>query len=473
MPPQNDTIKEQGKQQVESPEDWTKEVVPRLPQQWEEQAEKLGAMERQREIRNASDLLRGLLASVFVTHSFAHLGIWSVLIGVADISANAWRKRLRKASAWLDWLLAGLLASVEPTTPWLVRAGLRRILLIDGTHWKTFGPQGIVWRVHTAFDLLAGRLTQVKVTDHKEGEHLEVFDLQAGDLVVTDRANGLRERIFFVLKKCAHIIVRIAPRLFPMEDEQGHKIDLLAWLSSLHAKAGEIISRTVWITWNRQRVPLRLIVLRLSQKQQEKAERRLKRRGQKKQEKVHPSTFFFSGWVIVVTTLPPQMFNDQQVMRLYQARWHIELLFKRIKQLLKMQCLRCKTAETARPTLIALLVGWALMEEESAQVRQAIGDALFCLQQVKEGKRLLNEVPDAGWWRDDRCAPLSEWMLAEACLDLFCQQVRGHYTAERFRQCLPRLQRFVCPGRRDRPHLYSQVCRWLRTQEMNEQEVAA
>jgi hypothetical protein len=31
--------------------------------------------------------------------------------------------------------------------------------------------------VHTAFDLLAGRLTQVKVTDYQEGEHLEVFAL--------------------------------------------------------------------------------------------------------------------------------------------------------------------------------------------------------------------------------------------------------------------------------------------------------
>src|SRR5690242_19733655 len=111
MPPTNDTIKEQGKQRVQSQDDWNKEIVPRLPAQLEAQAEKLQAMERQREIRRASDLLRGLLAFVFVTHSFAHLGIWSVLMGVADISANAWRKRLRKANAWLDWLLAELLST--------------------------------------------------------------------------------------------------------------------------------------------------------------------------------------------------------------------------------------------------------------------------------------------------------------------------------------------------------------------------
>ncbi len=54
-----------------------------------------------------------------------------------------------------------------------------------------------------------------------------------------------------------------------------------------------------------------------------------------------------------------------------------------------------------------------------------------------------------------------EWMLAEACFDLLCQQIRGCYTAERFRACLPRLQRFLCSGHRKRPHLYTQVCRWL------------
>lgn len=42
----------------------------------------------------------------------------------------------------------------------------------------------MVWRVHTAFDLLAGRFTQLRVTDQQVGEQLEQFDLHAGDLVV-------------------------------------------------------------------------------------------------------------------------------------------------------------------------------------------------------------------------------------------------------------------------------------------------
>lgn len=85
------TIPEGNTQEIERQDDWTKEVVPRLPAQLEEQAQKLKAFERCRKIGSATDLLRGLLASVYTTHSFQHVGMWSILIGLADVSANDWR----------------------------------------------------------------------------------------------------------------------------------------------------------------------------------------------------------------------------------------------------------------------------------------------------------------------------------------------------------------------------------------------
>ena len=315
----------------------------------------------------------------------------------------------------------------------------------------------MVWRVHTAFDLLAGRLTQLKVTDCHEGEHLEIFELQKGDLVVTDRANGLRKRIAFVVSKMADIIVRISPSKFPMEDEQGASIAVLDWLKGLQACPGEICRRAVWISCAHKRIQLRLIALRLSQDQQEKAKRRTKQKASKRQQKVRQSTLYFSGWVLVVTTLPEAHWSDQQILQLYRARWHVELLFKRMKQLLKKQSLRCKTVATAKATITLLLLGWALLEEESAAVRLAMRDAIHCIQPVRERKL----VAHVCCWQDDLYGPLSEWMLAEASFDLFCQQVRGRYTTEHFRACFPRLQRFLCSGHRNRPHLYTQVCRWL------------
>ena len=204
-------------------DDWSSEVLPRLPEGLEQEARARKAFERSRQICSASDLLRGVLAYVYTVHSFAHLSLWSVLIGVADISANAWRKRLRQAGPWLTWLLQELLASSTAVAPWLARSGLRRILLIDGTHLPCPGPAGLIWRVHTAFDLLTGRLSQLRVTDSHVAERLELFELQEGDLVISDRANGYRERIAFVRERLAHVVGRFCPATLPLHDAQGQR----------------------------------------------------------------------------------------------------------------------------------------------------------------------------------------------------------------------------------------------------------
>ena len=77
-------------------------------------------------------------------------------------------------------------------TPWLAGKGLRRVLLVDGTHLKCLGKDGKTWRIHTAFDLLSGRLTEAQLTDRHVGESWKLFDVQAGDLIVSDAINGYR-----------------------------------------------------------------------------------------------------------------------------------------------------------------------------------------------------------------------------------------------------------------------------------------
>src|SRR5436305_4112998 len=111
-----------------------------------------------------------------------------------------------------------------------------------------------------------------------------------------------------------------------MEDEQGASIAVIDWLKGLQALPGHIESRPVWITVAHKRIKLRLIAFRLSQQQQEKAERRTKDKAKKNQQKVRPHTLYFSGWVLIVTTLPQEHWSDQQIVQLYRARWHIELL---------------------------------------------------------------------------------------------------------------------------------------------------
>ncbi|HXR65588.1 MAG TPA: transposase [Ktedonobacteraceae bacterium] len=462
LSPIDDTTKRSSEQESASPpDDWQKEIVSHLPEGWEEQAQALKAWQRAREIRNASDLLRGLLAYIYTAHSFAHGSMWSLVIGLGDVSANGWRKRLRQANAWGQWLLQELLSSSSTLAPWMVREGWGRILLLDGTHLTCRGPKGMVYRVHTAFDLLAGRLTQLKVTNKHVAERLEIFDIQAGDLLISDAINSLRERVAWVKGKGADLVVRFNQTAMPLEEKDGTSISVLAWLKSLRAPSGRVCRREVWISHEGKRFCIRLIGLRLTAEQRLRVQRKKKREASKRQKNLSADTLYLAGWLLVVTTLPSESWSDQQVLSLYRSRWHIELIFKRIKQLLSLHRLRCTTAATALPTLVFLLLGWALAEEEGSAVRLAMREAMQSTHQMEEAPSWSPQEPTSSWWHVGQSGPLSEWMLAEITVDLLCQQIRGSYTAARYRACLPHLQRFLGSGHRKRPHWYSQACVWL------------
>ncbi len=191
--------------------------------------------------------------------------------------------------------------------------------------------------------------------------------------VITDRANGLRHRIVFVLRQGADLVVHFTAHNLPLQDEQGKAIAGVKWLKGGHAKACQVLSRRAWISYQGSRIGLRCVTLRLSQQQRGAVKRRKKRAATMKQQQVQADTLYLAGWVLLVTNLPLEQWSEQQVVCLSQARWYIELVFKGIKQLLQQHQLRCTTAAIAQPTLTALSASMGLTGR--GKQRHSPGDA--------------------------------------------------------------------------------------------------
>ncbi len=188
-----------------------------------------------------------------------------------------------------------------------------------------------------------------------------------------------------------------------------------------------------------------------------------------------------AGWLWVVTTVPAQTWSAHDVLRWYRARWQIELVYKRLKQLLKLGQVASKQREMVEATIRLRLSAWALQAQEASQVRTQLAlaaeEPAQAVEPVEDGEEVEEgEEAEMGAAQEQKreretqsemgeqpssVGPISTWLLSSVCLDCLTQQVRGYWTAARLRACLSRVRRFCAASPRRRTHQETVVRAWL------------
>jgi len=346
-------------------EGW-KVILGLLPVGWEQQAILCGAMERQRDIKTAGDLLRILLLHVGRGYSLRETVVKAKFAGLADISDVALLKRLRRAERWLRWLCMQLFEG----SGWEMPADARgyNLRAVDGTLIKQPGQKGTLWRVHYSLQIpsLECDYFQLTLTKGKgTAEKLERFPAREGDLVLADRGFSFARGIGMMRQRGAHVIVRVNTASLVLLNSTGTKeFALLKSLRSLK-EADAVAGWPVQVRQGNAQIAGRICAVRKSQEATERAQRRIKRKAQQGGPETKASTLEFAGYVIVFTTLPEAEFAPSEILEWYRLRWQIELVFKKLKSLMELGQLPKHGDESARAwlygKLLVSLLGRALI----------------------------------------------------------------------------------------------------------------
>ncbi len=441
---------------------WSEVETSRLPRDLEAKAVELKAWSRQRGLGGVSDLLRALLVYACCQYSWRELGMWAVLKGIGALSERAWRKRLDQARAWIEWLLGELLG-VQQTPKWLP-AGAGRVLLIDATRLKTLGGTGDDVRLHQSYDLRAGRMEQVQVTDRHQAEGLGHFSLRAGDTIVSDAGYPVASSVEATQQSQSVLLQRTTATHLHLEDEQGQTIELKARIKHVPANCLKEVRGWVRLPQSGQRAPVRVVCYHLPQEQAKQArERKAAKLRKKHGPKYNQELVWWAGWVILVTTADCAVWSGQDLVRLYRARWQIELFFKRLKQCLHLHQIRLKDWQRVSCVVQLYLISWWLQEQEAGFLRELLMGLLS--PQAKPISELREPEEDhqgaeAGEW------VLSSWTLAHFCSEQVRTMLRGAWSRQRVQQCLPFLRRYLCSRKRPRGHCETEQRAWLQAREV-------
>jgi len=353
-------------------QDW-EDIQAWLPDDIDDLAVSTGALQRRRQIKSGSELLRIILGYSLLDYSLRSTSAWLSSIGLHQLSDVAILKRLKAAPAFLEALLKKMLGwRLSPQSGQPVSASLLNVRLIDATVISKPGSQGTDWRLHVTYNPAKSRIDNIQLTDKHGGENLARAEVMPGDLIVADRAYPQCERIIEVREAMAHVLVRMGHSSICIYDEKGKQIDVVEvakkkYLPTGKTRIGHVLG---WIHGKQdKREKVRIIIIRKAKDAAEKERRRIMTEAKKKGRQPMQRTLDAADFTFLLTTLEENQMSDTELADLYRVRWQIELAFKRLKSLIDLDQLRAKDPELTKTYLLGKMVAAVLLETIAEECR--------------------------------------------------------------------------------------------------------
>jgi hypothetical protein len=354
------------------------DILDRLPPDLDldQLARETQAIVRRREIKDGGDLLRLGLAHGPGGMSLPQTAAWARLSGICELSAPSLSDRLHQSVAFFAAIVRRLLAARAPaaSSPWHGRC----LRLHDSSSLSQPGSKGINWRIHAVYDLGSASFSSLELTDAQGAESLTYGTVEEGTIAIADRgyahANDMAAFLRPYGDRIGDFIVRVGWNSLRLENNDGSPFDLVAILTEM-SEDPAVPDNPTPREWTGQalygrgkqirKLPIRLAILALPRDKVEIARKKIRRIATKQQSKLNPKTLLAAGFLILATSLSAQ-FAAADICAVYRLRWQIELAFKRLKSLIKVDLLPTRTEAGGRSWIYPHLI-LALLTEEICQ----------------------------------------------------------------------------------------------------------
>lgn len=311
-------------------------------------ARETGCIKRQRKFSGAS-LVQTLLFS-WQQHPHASLEQMASMAETADVSVTdtAIHERFTPECAeMLRRLLAEMSAVVVQAASPVPIEVLRRfeaVILEDSSvialpaalheQWPGCGNQNTQeaasLKLHVRWELQRGRLegpalTAGRVSDHRSPWY-EV-PLQAGVLYIQDIGYFNLDRMCQRQQAGAFSLSRLQAGT-AVYDRQGQPLDVRHLVPKQVGQMKEVAV----LVGSQQRVPMRLLLLRVPQAVAQQRRERLLTEAKRRGQTVSAQTLALADWTLLMTDVPRQRLSLGEALVLMRERWQMELLYKLWKQ---------------------------------------------------------------------------------------------------------------------------------------------